>query len=640
VLEQEFDSMRLRMERAAEFSAALVVLADAEQLHSVSLRRLDESHRSLTSREASDLVAQLQQRKGRLEPWVGWEASADARMHERMRLDHEVDQAVADLEEAQTLVLSLPDRRASLQRTLTAVDLLAATAQQHRKEVEELSDLATRASERDAIEQHLLDKSARQSSAHERSLEADRELGRRSAELEELLMQQLHERAAVLATALIQGQPCPVCGASEHPHPAQETLEFVSDEELGRRRDELESLREVARQARKVLDEANREVQALLAEVLSLRGAMGVRDATAIGQELTDAQDGLANALSAAQQRSELTDELRHFDEQETLLRDRLQAAASDLALKRAALEQHDAGTASARRELAEILGPSMSATRLSSETDELIRDLVAFAGASEALAVAQRAVPELVDVVDGQAWVLQVAEDHELAQRRLSQGQHLHGQVKHVATGIRRPHELLRRCVQEQQLAYEQTTEAIALADAVSAARGSINKRRMTLQSYAVQRRFESVLEAASLHLARMSAGKYTLALDDQAHGNAQGGLGIKVSDAWTGQDRDPRSLSGGETFYTALSLALGLADVVRDEAGGAQLETLFVDEGFGSLDQEALELVLEQLDALRSGGRVVGVVSHVTEMKEWVNERVDVSVRADRTSTLRVVT
>ena len=109
-------------------------------------------------------------------------------------------------------------------------------------------------------------------------------------------------------------------------------------------------------------------------------------------------------------------------------------------------------------------------------------------------------------------------------------------------------------------------------------------------------------------------------------------------MNDAWTGQQRDPRSLSGGETFYAALSLALGLADVVRDEAGGTQLDTLFVDEGFGSLDQESLQLVLEQLDALRTGGRVVGVVSHVTEMKEWVHERIDVTVGQDRTSSLTV--
>jgi exonuclease SbcC len=135
------------------------------------------------------------------------------------------------------------------------------------------------------------------------------------------------------------------------------------------------------------------------------------------------------------------------------------------------------------------------------------------------------------------------------------------------------------------------------------------------------------------------MSGGKYTLELDDLAKGNAQAGLGIKISDAWSGQSRDPRSLSGGETFYAALALALGLADVVRDEAGGTQLETLFVDEGFGSLDQESLQLVLEQLDALRSGGRIVGVVSHVTEMKDWVQHRVEVEVSPDRTSRVRTL-
>jgi exonuclease SbcC len=122
------------------------------------------------------------------------------------------------------------------------------------------------------------------------------------------------------------------------------------------------------------------------------------------------------------------------------------------------------------------------------------------------------------------------------------------------------------------------------------------------------------------------MSSGKYSFALDETASGNAQAGLGIDIADAWSGQTRDPATLSGGETFYASLALALGLADVVREESGGVTLETLFVDEGFGSLDADTLSIVLDQLDALRARGRAVGVISHVAEMKEWVHDRIEV--------------
>ena len=107
---------------------------------------------------------------------------------------------------------------------------------------------------------------------------------------------------------------------------------------------------------------------------------------------------------------------------------------------------------------------------------------------------------------------------------------------------------------------------------------------------------------------------------------------------DQWTGTRRDTRTLSGGESFYASLALALGLADTVRDEAGGVELETLFIDEGFGSLDADALESVLDVIDALRDGGRVVGIVSHVHELKERIPDRIEVRRLGDGTSTVAV--
>jgi exonuclease SbcC len=131
------------------------------------------------------------------------------------------------------------------------------------------------------------------------------------------------------------------------------------------------------------------------------------------------------------------------------------------------------------------------------------------------------------------------------------------------------------------------------------------------------------------------MSSGKFSFELNEETS-RGQSGLGIALHDAWTGHRQDPRSLSGGETFYAALSLALGLADVVRGEAGGTALETLFIDEGFGSLDQDTLYQVLDQLDHLRSGRRVVGVISHVTEMKESIPDRIEVRRGEDSTSSV----
>lgn len=155
----------------------------------------------------------------------------------------------------------------------------------------------------------------------------------------------------------------------------------------------------------------------------------------------------------------------------------------------------------------------------------------------------------------------------------------------------------------------------------------GGDNSLRMRLSAYVLAARLEDVAAAASERLLAMSDGRYTLVHEDgPGRRGARSGLGLAVVDGWTGRERDPASLSGGETFYASLALALGLADVVRAEAGGTMIETLLVDEGFGSLDEETLDEVMDVLDGLRSGGRSVGLVSHVADLRDRIPARLEV--------------
>ncbi|MGW5316198.1 AAA family ATPase [Nocardia thailandica] len=166
---------------------------------------------------------------------------------------------------------------------------------------------------------------------------------------------------------------------------------------------------------------------------------------------------------------------------------------------------------------------------------------------------------------------------------------------------------------------------ELAGLAEVV-AGRGE-NNRRMSLRSYVLAARLEEVAEAGSLRLRRMSGGRYEFVHTDKAGPRGRrGGLGLDVRDDYTGAVRSADTLSGGETFMASLSLALGLADVVAAEAGGLELDTLFIDEGFGSLDADTLDAVMGVLDELRAGGRVVGIVSHVDEMRQRIPSRLHV--------------
>ena len=158
-------------------------------------------------------------------------------------------------------------------------------------------------------------------------------------------------------------------------------------------------------------------------------------------------------------------------------------------------------------------------------------------------------------------------------------------------------------------------------------------NPLRITLQRFVLRSLLEDVLVAASVRLKTMSRGRYDLQLARQPEGGrGSSGLELEVADAWTGGVRSAATLSGGEGFLASLSLALGLADVVQSRAGGIHLDAVFVDEGFGTLDEDVLELAMRVLTDLRAGGRMVGIISHVQQLRERMDTRLE--VLADRES------
>jgi len=186
----------------------------------------------------------------------------------------------------------------------------------------------------------------------------------------------------------------------------------------------------------------------------------------------------------------------------------------------------------------------------------------------------------------------------------------------------------------------------------------GKIPGRQLPFKNFVLAMYFREVTRRASVHLSRMSEGRYYLKPDDglvrgaarsplgsldgspglspadsQVQGRAPGrgkiGLGLRVLDSWTGQDRPTATLSGGEKFLTSISLALGLADSIRDRNGGVALDAVFIDEGFGSLDDEALDRAITVLDRIR-GSRVIGIVSHVAGLKARIPARIEVEKTA----------
>ncbi|MFJ4294992.1 AAA family ATPase [Curtobacterium sp. NPDC089689] len=260
-------------------------------------------------------------------------------------------------------------------------------------------------------------------------------------------------------------------------------------------------------------------------------------------------------------------------------------------------------------------------------ELRQMVDDAIAARGAVDA-GLADPAVQAAAADADVEFDVAGAAAEREWATDLLDEATRAAVTATDRSTAVQRCAAELAVAVRARDDTSARSRAVVRLADVANGATAA-NPSGITLGTYVLMRRFEDVVAAANDRLRGMLGGRFTLETSDERESGSRArrtGLALAVHDHTTDTVRDPRSLSGGETFTVSLCLALGLADVVQAEAGGVSLGTLFVDEGFGTLDPEALDGVLVQLSRLTAGGRQVGIVSHVEELKQRIPERIAV--------------
>ena len=496
---------------------------------------------------------------------------------------------------------------------------------------------------------------------------------------------------AEIASQLVSGDPCGVCGSREHPAPTSGSLGGISEQQVRQAAADRD-------EAQHVLDEADRLVFQVEAQLASARSEADGRSVEEWTLTCVELEEWVAAGELAQSTLPSLTADLDGLVQAERSSRAECQALAGEVAARTARIdataEQVDAELAQVRdacdgfptvaarvssltqraaqcaalgqalgrmeraatahtqaleRALSEAAGAGFAdleqARAAILEPDELAALDKAVALFEELLttARAQLAEPELVSVAD---------LDPAQAQARVTATEEALRVAIATAQSAREVHSIAAQ--QEQRfvirLAEVRSAESVHSARAVAAheartldqyARGLAGTPRMQLVTFVLRYWFEQVVVAANLRLDEMSAGKYQLVrTDSAARRDARVGLGLAVLDRHTGKERSPATLSGGETFYTSLALALGLTDVVVAQAGGAQLDTLFIDEGFGTLDPDTLDDVMSVIDDLRGNGRVIGVVSHVPDLKERICERLTIRrVRRDGPSEVEVM-
>jgi exonuclease SbcC len=572
------------------------------------------------------------------------------------------EQHEAEVERLRARLGELPQERAAAAADVEHVRAAQLVLPEQRQAVSRLQEQVTLAVELAQVEQER----GRLEEAHAVAESTARRLRQEAADLRE---QRFDAITAELAALLEDGTPCPVCGATEHPDVTQVRADHVS-------REQERAAEQAAAHARDTATELGRRLAAL-----------GERRAS-LAERTGPAPDDLDGQLEAARTRLRVLEEQAADTRAErrlTALQDETERLGADLS--RAEVQRAEEGkrvveakerAARLRARLAEVgdveLRVRLEEVTARADAYDAAAAAVDTAGAARAAASEARGTAERLAVAAGFDSVGQAAaaaRDEPWRQRvRLALDAHreqlaavqarLASEELTVPLDPPAPVEERRRAAAqaaeqhehafaEARLARDRADQLAALvplyahaaaalaplrADAqlcrslaeLAAGRGS-NRLSMPLATFVLAARLEQVAEAASRRLARMSGGRYTLVHTDSSRDRrSRAGLGLHVEDAWTGRARDTATLSGGETFMTALSLALGLADVVTAEAGGQSIDTLFVDEGFGTLDADSLDQVMDVLDDLRSAGRLVGVVSHVADLRQRIPAQVRV--------------
>lgn len=648
--------------------------------------------------DAQALSVQLTAQVAALNPQVELEAGLAGRRRDLQVKTQAHESANAKLAQGRERENQLPTQIASKQELLEQLNEQAATlptAQLAQEQATQTLKLAK------AHEQLIKD--------HQRARKLQQlvalELKQASQSHKHMLEQWLSQSALNLAQNLVAGEPCPVCGATEHPAPATQGGENISQEQLDQALEEVNEAQGELSQASERVTKLAAQLEAQPCQLSPAQAREQLQEAKAA---LTAAKQASEQALSCKAQIAKLNTELEALradnqaaqarlagDAKEIqLLGEKIDADAASLSREgfesvaaqveylrqlAAALEQlanaaqeldqckkraqqaansFAAQWAQASANFADSAKPAQAATdpapaepaqdtRAANAQDGYAQACQAFAGLDltalkaaaasyeKSLSINQAALAELEGIELTPPSLEQTRLQLEQAQAKTQACQTYASTWQAFAGQVNAQLAKLNELLARRSKASDKDAQLLALA---SAANGD-NQARLTLSAWVLQAHFRQVLVFANERLGVIGAGRYELINVDSEEDTRQQkqGLGLAVVDHLSGTTRSPRTLSGGESFYVSLALALALADVVATQNGGIEMNTLFIDEGFGSLDEGTLAEVMDVLSALHSGGRVVGIVSHVSELKRAIPAAVEVRPLLGGGSTLR---
>lgn len=446
----------------------------------------------------------------------------------------------------------------------------------------------------------------------------------------------LADQAGILADMLLTGRPCPVCGSVEHPRPAahiQKAPTKAETDEAAKRREKTES---VARRASETCAAAQQALENMKEHLTQVIG----------GKEPTEELEAQCRRMH--EQFGQRIEAMKRTIEE---ARQRLSRAESAYQAQLALLKRSREDAASQREATEKARDAYLNALGDHGFSDEasyhaaLMTDQEMVSKRSDLsryeseIAAAEATVKSLSEQWDGLEPLDEEALQERVRTLKVASAQSAEDERK---VGLRlaantRVLPQMERTIQNLRSSMERLDILDDLYRTVSGNVAGTNK--LPFENYILQYYFRRVILEANRRLEHMSDGRFSLCQKREERGNSKSGLTLDVLDHHTGKVRDVGTLSGGESFLASLSLALGFADVVQARRGGVRLDTLFIDEGFGTLDDESLGRALEVLEELAGGNRLVGIISHVAALKECIPKKIQVFAKPPKGSGVKVV-
>ena len=581
VVEDQLQNLLARQEEA---------LAQAAAQRTEAETALDAFQQQLGRlRQAEALRQELAQKRSKAQQTAQQQAArAKAKREALAALDRQLaasEAALAELADCEAQKVTLETQQASLSQRETSLQKLG----------QSLTECQKRSAAKKAAQEHYQHTAQRQTEAH--------------AARDGLERAFLDAQAGLLARQLEEGVPCPVCGSTHHPAPAQ--LPHTAPTEA-----QVNAAKRTAEEADRAAQEASAAAHAALARVDEARTRLR-QDAEALLPQRFTSPDGPV-PLTVSLLKTALAEET-----------DALRAAQREL---HAARQAND--TACRRKAQLEAQRKALTSQRAALEAE-----VTAAANAAAAAEATLKTLEAQQTARPDEAESPLPALEAKLTA--------LQGQRTRLAEAEKA---LTARLVPNRKALAEYRTHAAQLAQldqrwqwvsALAATAGGTlsSKQKIRLEAYIQMHYLDRILIHANTRLMQMTAGQYELERIGAENQKSQSGLDLGVIDHYNGTRRSVKTLSGGESFKASLALALGLSDEVQSAAGGIRLDTLFLDEGFGSLDEDSLEQAIRVLAGLTEGDRLVGIISHVGALKERIDHQVVVKKARTGGSTVELV-